>query len=276
MNNVFSDAYRIGRILYIDKELATIPNYHRGYSGKAPVVRRYSENNKVERIYYLSKPSNARFAQIADRRMMLKDQRKKLIASLKRNLHPSEFKIEITASYKLTADDWKMMKSQSHPRAVNTDYWFEELNMRSRFEVNVAITLRKLGLEFKYEPCISIGGKDYHPDFVVYLPEFQVCFIIECMGKIGDKSYSDDVKHKLITMLNNGYLPFRDFLLLGGTSDYIPTKDWVENAVIAMVNSIAEECVIPKNVKVVRPVKDPLIGIIPNDIAALLEKDWEY
>lgn len=276
MNTTFSDGYRIGRILCIDKELATIPNYHRGYANNAPVVRLYSENNKVEKIHYLSRPSNLKYAELADRRKILKDQRKKLIASLKRNVHPNEFKIEITATYKLTADDWKKMKSQSHPRPVKTDYWFEGLNMRSRFEVNVAITLRKLGLEFKYEPCIDIGGRNYHPDFVVYLQEFGVCFIIECMGKIGDKDYSDDVQHKLVTMLNNGYLPFRDFLLLGGRSDYIPTKDWVENAIVAMINSIAEECVIPANMNITRPKQDPLIEIIPGDIAALLEKNWEY
>lgn len=270
----FSDAYRIGKVLYIDKELAAIPNLHRGYDNGDPVVRLYGKNNKTEKIYYLSRAQNLKYADLADRRANLQDLKKRLIRSLKRNVHPGEYKIEVTAAYKLTKRNWDRMKSQSHPRPVNTDYWFEGLNMRSRFEVNVAITLRKLGLDFKYEPCITIGGNSYHPDFVVYLPEFEVCFIIECMGRIGDGSYSNDVKHKLIVLLDNGYLPFRDFLLLGGRSDYIPTKDWVEDAIVSIVNSIAGECVIPENRVIVRNEQDPLINLIPPDIAALLEREW--
>ena len=94
------------------------------------------------------------------------------------------------------------------------------------------------------------------------------------MGRIGDSSYSNDVKHKLIALLDNGYLPFRDFLLLGGRSDYIPTKDWVEDAIVSIVNSIAGECVIPEARVIVRNEQDPLINLIPPDIAALLEREW--
>lgn len=64
-------------------------------------------------------------------------------------------------------------------------------------------------------PELRFGSKRKYPDFVVYLPEFQVCFIIECMGKIGDYSYGRSVCEK------------------------------VENAIISIVNSIACECVVP-------------------------------
>ncbi|MBP5180401.1 MAG: hypothetical protein J6127_03825 [Clostridiales bacterium] len=65
------------------------------------------------------------------------------------------------------------------------------------------------------------------------------------MGKIGDFTYGRSVCEKLELLMLNGYIPFRDYLFLGGTADYIPTKDWVENAIISIVNSIACECVVP-------------------------------
>ena len=42
----------------IDKELAAIPNLHRGYDNGDPVVRLYGKNNKTEKIYYLSRAKN--------------------------------------------------------------------------------------------------------------------------------------------------------------------------------------------------------------------------
>ncbi len=270
----FSDDYKIAKVLFIDKELAKLPNYHRGSRGNSSVVREYGQDNEIVRTFSLNKAKNQEAGRLADLRAHYQEIRKLIISSLK--VSPSEYHIQLSAAYHLTKKDWDKMQSQSNPKKIYGDLWFENLHMRSRFELNTAITLRSLDLEFKYEPAVYFDGKCKYPDFVVYLPEFEVCFIIECMGKIGDKGYDNDAIDKIQLFTENGLIPYRDFLVLGGTNNFIPTKDWVTSAIISMVNSIAAECVFPITQSIKEPEQIVFYNNIPADLAALLEKEWEY
>ena len=268
MNTDFSDDYKIARVLYINRELESIPKLRRGGNN---VVRLYDTRGHVMKTYNLSKPSNLIQGELADKREALIIERKRLTASLR--LSPSEHHIQISAGYKLTKNEWEQMRSQCNSSKIKGDLWFENLHMRSRFEINTAIILRSLGLEFKYEPELRIGNKIKYPDFVVYLPEFEICFIIECMGRIGDSGYDTDADNKLRFYMDNGFIPFRDFLVLGGSNDYIPTKDWVINAIISVVNSISSECVFPLGKEVQR--QESVSFRLPPDIELLLSNSWE-
>ncbi|MBR3533499.1 MAG: hypothetical protein IKN80_06420 [Clostridiales bacterium] len=141
-------------------------------------VRIYSSDHKILHTYNLDKPGNHIYGEIADKRSHLKRIRERLLSDL--NISPSEFHIELSAGYRLRKEDWEKMRSQSNTKEIKTDLWFNGIHMRSRFEVNTAILLSGLDLEFKYEPELTVNGRTIHPDFVVYLPEFEVCFIIEC------------------------------------------------------------------------------------------------
>ncbi len=270
----YNDEYRIAKILRIDDELKDLPNLHRGRDGESAVVRLYGKDKRVVKTYYISCPKNIRYAQIADRREELKGLRKRILASLKYNADPGEYHVELTAPFKIMREDWEQMRSQSNPKKIYGDYWHGNIHMRSRFEVNTAIILDKLGLEYKYEAELWINGRKIHPDFVVYLPEFGVCFIIECMGGIGSADYDSDAVNRLRLLTDGGYIPFRDFLVLGGSEHFIPTAVWVENSIIQMVNSIAAECVMPVGKKVVRQYDDPLTAELPPDIAARIAEEW--
>ena len=136
------------------------------------------------------------------------------------------------------------MRADSNTYDKQGELWFDGIRMRSRFEAQTASVLKSLGLEFKYEPALPITGGVICPDFVVYLPEFEVGFVIECLGGVGDGRYDRRNGDKGTEYLDNFYIPFRDVLLLGGTGTYMPSEDWIANAVIMMVNSIAGECVI--------------------------------
>ncbi|MBR1797324.1 MAG: hypothetical protein IJ757_04855 [Clostridiales bacterium] len=272
MTNYYCDDYKIAKVLFIDKELDSLPNVHRGTVGYDAVVREYDERKRARKTYYLSKPCNLKYAEMADKRQKLVELRKKLISELK--VSPSEYRVQLSAGYKLTKKDWDKMRSQSNPEPITGDLWFENLHMRSRFELNTAIVLRTWDLEFKYEPELIIGNRIKYPDFVVYLPEFEVCFIIECMGKIGDQYYGRKACEKLELFMLNGYIPFRDFLVLGGTSSFIPTKDWVANAILSIVNSIAAECVFPADKSIAQA---PVMTFVGDKVLQeLLEKEWDY
>lgn len=270
----FSDDYKIAKLLFIEKELKRLPNYHRGSRNNLSVVREYGSDNVVIRTYTLNNSKNKEIGQIADLRAHYQELRKRLLSSLK--VSPSEYHIQLSAGYYLSKDDWDKMKSQSNPKEIKSDLWFENIHMRSRFELNTAIILKSLGLEFKYEPAVWFKGKCKYPDFVVYLPEFEVCFIIECMGMIGDSGYDNEAVDKIRLFTENKLIPYRDFLVLGGTSDFIPTKDWVLSAIVSMVNSIASECVFPLSKNVEEQPQVVVYNTIPADLASLLEKEWEF
>ena len=266
----FNDAYKVARILYIDKELKRLPNLHKGYYGSQPVVREYGSGGRTLKTYYLTGDKNVEYAKLADRRSELTSLKKMICSELK--AVPSEYHVKLRACFKLRKEDWEKMRSQSNPKEIKGDLWYDDIHMRSRFEINTAIVLGSLGLEFKYEPEVIIGGRKKYPDFVVYLPEFEVCFIIECMGKVGDPVYDSDSDNKLKLLMNGGFIPYRDFLVLGGSSDYIPTKEWVMNAVISVVNSIASECVIPLTMEVKSGLS--MRFELPPDIEQMLARNW--
>ena len=236
----FSDAYKVAKVLYIDSELERMPNARRG---KQPDLVRIYENNKIKGTYKLTKRENLHYGEIADRRERLKALRTRLKLELKVN--PEEYYVSVNTPFRLTRKDWEKMIPQSNDTDNNSNLWFENIRMRSRFELNTAIILDKLGLEFKYEPAVSFNGVIRYPDFVVYLPEFEVCFIIECMGRICDDDYDRRAAERMKLFMDNGFVPFRDFLIIGGTDGFIPTKDWVANSIISVVNSIASESVFP-------------------------------
>lgn len=274
MEIVYNNAYRIAKILWIEDELRMLPKVSRGEDSGNAVIRVYDDCGVRRHIYKIKSAKGAGLAQIADRREELKGLRKRILASLKYNADPGEYHVELTAPFKIMREDWEQMRSQSNPKKIYGDYWHGNIHMRSRFEVNTAIILDKLGLEYKYEAELWINGRKIHPDFVVYLPEFGVCFIIECMGGIGSADYDSDAVNRLRLLTDGGYIPFRDFLVLGGSEHFIPTAVWVENSIIQMVNSISAECVMPVGKKVVRQYDDPLTAELPPDIAARIAEEW--
>ncbi len=268
----YSNSYKIAKVLYIDEQLANLPNAHRVRGRRS--VRIYNSDHKILHTYNLDKPGNHIYGEIADKRAHLKRIRKRLLSDL--NISPSEFHIELSAGYRLRKEDWEKMRSQSNSKEIKTDLWFNGIQMRSRFEVNTAILLSGLDLEFKYEPELIVNGRTIHPDFVVYLPEFEVCFIIECMGKAGDPQYGYDASERIKILTEGGFIPFRDYLVLGGSDSYIPTKEWVTNAIVSIVNLIAGECVLPKSQEIRRQPEDLLLNEIPQDLLDLINKDWEF
>ena len=272
MNIDFNDDYKIAKVLFINKELERLPNLHRGSIRDLRVVRLYDDNNRTVKTYSQSLEKNFKYGEIADLRKRYQLLKKQLLSDLK--VSPTEYKIQLSAAYRLTKEDWDKMKSQSNPKEIKGDLWFENIHMRSRFEVNTAIVLKKLNLEFKYEPEIILNGKKVHPDFVVYLPEFEVCFIIECMGMIGSSGYDWDATNRMKLLMDVGCIPFRDFLVLGGTETFIPTEEWVTNAIVSMVNSIAAECVQSLSRQIVSHAKRSLISELPLEIAERIAREW--
>ena len=108
--------------------------------------------------------------------------------------------------------------------------------MDSRGEMIVAQTLESLGLEYKYEPRIIIGGEVYYPDFIVYLPEFERCFFVEFMGRLDDEKYISRNKFKLMDYLKSGMVINRDLLVFCGYENSMVNSDDMTDDIVALIN----------------------------------------
>ncbi len=64
--------------------------------------------------------------------------------------------------------------------------------VRSKYEKTCTAFFEKNGIEYKYEPLILLGGKQYRPDF--YLPQYDL--FIEICGYNHMPHYRDRVKKK--------------------------------------------------------------------------------
>jgi len=64
--------------------------------------------------------------------------------------------------------------------------------VRSKYEKTCTAFFEKNGIEYKYEPLILLGGKQYRPDF--YLPQYDL--FVEICGYNHMPHYRDRVKLK--------------------------------------------------------------------------------
>ena len=93
---------------------------------------------------------------------------------------------------------------------------------------------------------IRANRNKYFVDFVVYLPQFGCCFLIEFFGRLNDKEYLDDVLTKTNDYYKEKIFPGQDIIFLGGDMNNMPSEDVIAEQIMAMVNSIAMQHVVRK------------------------------
>ena len=95
-----------------------------------------------------------------------------------------------------TLDEWLALSEWNDPRITN-GYRHKNHIFRSKSELIIAQLLEGLGLEYKYEPKIIIGGAERRPDFAVFCPETMRYFFIEHLGLLSDTRYRMDAITKM-------------------------------------------------------------------------------
>ncbi len=71
----------------------------------------------------------------------------------------------------------------------NRSYYSGNTGMASYLENRCASVLKKLNLEYKYEPLISLKNYDKLVDFFIGVPIINFCFPLEVAGKLDDVTY---------------------------------------------------------------------------------------
>ena len=95
-----------------------------------------------------------------------------------------------------TLDEWLALSEWNDPR-ITTGYRHKNHVFRSKSELIIAQLLEALGLEYKYEPQIVLGGIERRPDFAVFCPETMRYFLIEHLGLLSDTRYRMDAITKM-------------------------------------------------------------------------------
>ena len=159
----------------------------------------------------------------------------------------------INTGSRLSMDNFNMLKEYSNPRPIETNYISGGKRYRSRLELHTAEALSLLGLEWKYEPAItlSVPGRfigdhrtiTINPDFAVAVPELRRFFIVEALGMLSDKSYTEEACNKIKTYAYNGIYPSKDLVLIPGDSTYMPPIEAILSSVISTLDHICAEVV---------------------------------
>lgn len=102
------------------------------------------------------------------------------------------------------------------PESVETDLGI----FRSKNEGYDAMLLTELGVQFKYEASFLIGNRLMNVDFVVNLYWKKQIGIIEHHGMLDDKKYLQRKMEDLQYMMENGYYPGQNLLLISDSKKY--------------------------------------------------------
>lgn len=133
------------------------------------------------------------------------------------------------------------MDERNNPYENNELLYHNGIQFRSRVEMCIAETLDQLGLEYVYEPEIMLSYKRLSPDFIVKVPVFECCIILEYMGLLDDNTYVESAKNKIGIYMKNGFFPGTNLIILGGNKNSAPSFDAIYNSI---VTSLANLCAI--------------------------------
>ena len=247
------DKLLLARHSYISGKLNTLPKLT--VSSKQ-VIRARQPSRKGQYIYkkvYPNSPDREYYEQMLGERAILEEQLRQLeIAWSSKHGFPmpaDERQIAIVnTGSRLSMDNYDLLKEYTNPRPIETNYISGGKRYRSRLELHTAEALSLLGLEWKYEPTIVLNAPgrfagDYRtvmvtPDFAVAVPELKRFFIVEALGMLSDRSYTEEACNKLKTYAYNGIYPSKDLVLIPGDSTYMPPIEAILSSVVSTLDHI--------------------------------------
>lgn len=238
MNVVFNENYKLARAKWIDKRLTELPDVRMGRLKDKDVVREYRVSKNGKRTHYNYLPTNKNYEYVCS----IARERQSLINE-RLGLPGSGIKISPMGLIKMNDKKWNGIEQSANKQDFYGNYYHFGIRMRSRFELLVASVLSSLNLQFKYEPAMTINGETVYPDFLVYLPEIGICFVIECLGMVDDSGYAYHNAYKIVSYISEGFEVGRDIVFFSGKRDYLPDEVAIKNQIIRTINGLMDDSV---------------------------------
>lgn len=120
----------------------------------------------------------------------------------------------------------------------NTLYYYNGRHYRSRAEMEIAVILDELGLEFKYDVNVKLDGVSHTIDFVICFREFDRCIFLEYWGLCNDRGYVERNSIKVRHAVNDGIYIGRDLFILSGNDIYTPSIPVLRSAIKEMIEML--------------------------------------
>ena len=228
--------YILATLKYIDTELKSLPWCSLIVHGGHERIRTKDPVHE----YGLESPKGRELLPFLIRRQRYLKIKKELLSQWKR-YHSGRIdinSINVNRGICLPGDElWTDIRCDSNPFQKKEQLYHNGIQVRSRMEMCIGEILDQIGLEYVYEPEVIINGKRLSPDFVVSVPAFGCCIILEYLGLLDDPNYLDSSKVKIGVYLRNGYFPGTNLVLLCGNRNTAPSFDSIYNSiVVALAN----------------------------------------
>ena len=243
--SLFCDTYIINEYLRLKSMLEAMPRYKTGTHKGHSVIREHKGTGAetVKKIAFENSPAYGEMHQ----QLLLYDNcktLKKLFLDEIRRRHlniPESFSIKNDTS-DFNLDFWNSLIPCSNSHEIRTEYYDDYgYHVRSRGEMLIGNSLKDLGLEAKYEPCLFLKiGRKAHPDYSFPVPLIGRCFFIEFVGMTDNDEYINFNYGKTDEYMRNGILPNRDLILLCGSETYLPSQETIKRIVSAFINTAVE------------------------------------
>ena len=229
--------YILATLKYIECRLNELPEYR--IATRRGILKIVSSQPRCE--YMIDHPKGRSLVPVVRERERLIRMRHDLICNW-RELYKENIDLDnlyLNKAMSIMGDElWYRLRADSNQYKKTDELFHNGTQLRSRGEMLVSEILDRLGLEYIYEPEIIIAGKKYSPDFVVHVPAFGCCFIIEYLGLMDEYGYVEKNKIKIGSYLHSGLFPGRDLILLCANANSAPTFDTVHNSIVSLLANL--------------------------------------
>ncbi len=189
-----------------------------------------------------------RYKNIAQCRVLLEEQLKKLLANWKAD-HKGSLK-DIAKDYELLPNTenvfdsnlYKSFKNCTNPMENDYPVSHNNILMRSQFEAEVAGILDEMGLDYKYEVSLNLGyQKPFYTDFALHYPEYNRCGFMEVLGGLSGFKYVNRASFCFDAYTNAGLYPNRDIVYIPGDREYRPDQETIKRMIAVMSDALARQ-----------------------------------
>ena len=107
----------------------------------------------------------------------------------------------------------------------------ENLLVRSKSEVLIALQLQMKKIPFRYECLLKVGKFDYYPDFTIKHPRTGQIFYWEHFGKMDDENYRKKALFKIHNYTKEGIIPGTNLIMTFETKENPLDMDMIEKMI---------------------------------------------
>ena len=147
-------------------------------------------------------------------------------------------KIKKSRSSFITKELFDRLIPNSNPRPCERPNPYNGTIFRSKSEREIAEILDEMEIEYKYEPLMRFHDVDMYPDFVCFISEIGIGFIIEHFGMIDNANYIETSIRKFRTYTLFGLIPGIDILFTYEKSNAPPTAVYFRNCLNQILDNI--------------------------------------